>query len=292
MTGQGRYELDVEGGRLTAEIRSVNHRGLKIQMRTSEALSRFEPKIEGTLRSQIKRGSVTVVVRWAREATALSPAKKSLIEAYARELLDLKAKLGVPTVTVDLTRLALSPELSGDTISDDADLIAWEDVEKVLSGALIDFSKMRQVEGQNMASALRQDLAKIAGAVDEIHPIVPQVIKAHAAKLESRIQEVLQKRGLSVESIDLIREVQLFVDRSDVSEEIVRLQSHIELFKTTMAILDGQAAVGRKLDFVIQEMLRETNTIGSKSSHAEISTHVVEIKCAIERMRELVQNLE
>lgn len=140
-----------------------------------------------------------------------------------------------------------------------------------------------------MATQLRLDAALISEHLSNISELAPSVVTQHRERLEGRINKLLEQRGLEVTQLDLLREVQLFADRCDISEEITRLSSHLQMFSDT---LGGSDASGRKLDFIIQEMFRETNTIGSKASDAQIAALVVEIKCGLERMRELVQNLE
>ena len=157
-----------------------------------------------------------------------------------------------------------------------------------------------------MAASLRADCDVIRQHVDQIAELGPRSVDTYQKRLETKIQRVLAQHEIEVPMIDLLREVQIYADRVDYSEEITRLGSHLQLFEQTLcgsasgsnqATGNGETAgdpepSGRKLEFIVQEMLRETNTIGSKASQTEISGHVVEIKCAIERMRELVQNLE
>ncbi len=151
-----------------------------------------------------------------------------------------------------------------------------------------------------MAETLLGDCETIGGHVRAIETLAPQAAESYRVRLQAKVQRVLAEHDAEVNPVDLLREVQVYADKADVSEEITRLDSHLKLFQ---AVLRGESPdgdresgrdepVGRKLDFIIQEMFRETNTIGSKSAHAEVSAIVVEIKCAIERMRELVQNLE
>ena len=138
------------------------------------------------------------------------------------------------------------------------------------------------------------DCAIVAERLGRVREIAPRAVESYRSRLELKIQRVLEEHDQQVQTVDLLREVQIYADRVDISEEITRLDSHLQMFDD---VLGGKEAelrepMGRKLDFILQEMFRETNTIGSKAADAEISSHVVEIKCAIERMRELVQNLE
>ena len=140
-----------------------------------------------------------------------------------------------------------------------------------------------------MGADLHANCGSIAGALEQVARRAPLVAESYQRRLAERVGKLLADYGVGLQPADLVREVALFADRSDISEEIVRLRSHLEQFDSIAASEDGS---GRKLEFVIQEMLRETNTIGSKANDAEISKHVVEIKTAIERMREMIQNIE
>jgi uncharacterized protein (TIGR00255 family) len=148
---------------------------------------------------------------------------------------------------------------------------------------------MRQEEGAAMAADLTANARAIAAELSAVERRAPQVVEAYRARLLDRLKGLLADLGVQIQPADVVREVGIFAERSDISEEIVRLKSHLEQFATVMAERDSQ---GRKLDFVIQEMFRETNTIGSKANDAEIARHVIEMKTAIERMREMIQNVE
>ena len=141
---------------------------------------------------------------------------------------------------------------------------------------------------------LRSECEQIRGRVTEIEGLAPRAIEVYRTRLETKIRRALTEHDLQIEPVDLLKEIQIYADRSDISEEITRLTSHLQLFLEVLLGSGNGASepTGRKLDFIIQEMFRETNTIGSKGADAEIAAQVVEIKCAIERMRELVQNLE
>jgi uncharacterized protein (TIGR00255 family) len=165
----------------------------------------------------------------------------------------------------------------------------WPLVNEATLIAIDNIDQMRAAEGATMAAVLRDELRSIAGHRDLIAGLAPNVVQQYRDRIESRVQRFIEGRGIEVTQLDLLREVQLFADRADISEELTRLASHLTMFEETMT---NTEAAGRKLDFIIQEMFRETNTIGSKAGDARIAASVVEIKCSIERMRELVQNIE
>ncbi|WP_338020186.1 YicC/YloC family endoribonuclease [Rhodopirellula sp. P2] len=320
MTGQGRGETSGSAGSVVTEIRSVNNRGLKIILRTSDLVSEFEPKIESLVRQHLHRGSVTVQVRFTPPPGADLPRiNTEAVRSYAEQLAQVADSLAmgdaVTSTNIDLAHLMQMPGVlespsatsQGQSEDTEASIAKWVLIQESVGSALDRFKQMRSDEAIAMAESIEQDMTLIQTRCEEIAKRSPQVVARYQERLRERIEKALADNGLSVgDPVDLIREVQLFADRSDISEELTRLGSHLGLMR---AVLVGDSdsdaanatagdsasrgeAVGRKLDFIIQELNRETNTIGSKAGDAEIAEHVVEIKCAIERMRELVQNLE
>jgi uncharacterized protein (TIGR00255 family) len=167
--------------------------------------------------------------------------------------------------------------------------LQWPKIEAVVAAALAHLGQMRVDEGRRMAVDLMANARAIAAELSKVEARAPAVVDAYRGRLTERLNKLLAEVGVQSQPADIVREVALFAERTDVSEEIVRLKSHLEEFNSVMAAEESQ---GRKLDFLIQEMFRETNTIGSKANDAEIARHVIEIKTAIERMREMVQNVE
>jgi uncharacterized protein (TIGR00255 family) len=165
----------------------------------------------------------------------------------------------------------------------------WPVIEEALRDALDHLQQMRAREGEAMAADMLANHAVIVAEVDAIQGRAPVVVEAYAQRLRDRLNALLAEHEVRVEPADIVREVGIFAERSDIAEEIVRLRSHLEQFDQIMRSGDS---VGRKLEFITQEMFRETNTIGSKANDADIARHVVEIKAAIERMREMIQNVE
>lgn len=297
MTGQGHAEREDSLGMVSAEVRTVNHRGFKCSFRTPDGLGWVEARLEKLARSRIHRGAVYLTIRWQRPPGGGLPAiDHAALEKYYRELAKVRDALGEP-VSIDLTRLA---ELPGVVVQSTEDWREhegiWDVVRGTVEDAIDNLNEMRRDEGRAMRRTLVDECVAIRRRLDEVIRLAPQTLEAYQTRLEGKVRRVLEQNGLEVPTVDLLREIQLYADRSDISEETTRLASHLQMFESILGG-DGDGdttpeAAGRKLDFVIQEMFRETNTIGSKASHAEISSHVVEIKCAIERMRELVQNLE
>ena len=165
----------------------------------------------------------------------------------------------------------------------------WPLIESVLQEALAHLGRMRIEEGRTMAADLTANARAIAAELAAVERRAPEVVDAYRSRLGERLNKLLGELGVQVQPADIVREVGIFAERSDVAEEIVRLKSHLEQFDTVMATDESS---GRKLEFLTQEMFRETNTIGSKANDAEIARHVIEMKSAIERMREMIQNVE
>ncbi len=297
MTGQGHAERSGPLGTMAAEVRTVNNRGFKCSPRTSDSLSSLESQIEALARTLIRRGSVHLSVSWKRPPGEYSSSlDTSVLESYYRQLVAVQAAVGESS-PINLASLVTLPGVLVTTREDRRDdKQLWEFVSATVVAAIENLNEMRGMEGAAMAQSLQQDCGLIRQALAAIVELAPRVVDNYRSRLQGKIERTLADHNIEVGSLDLLREVQIYADRADISEEITRLTSHLNMF---LAVLSGENAgsgerepAGRKLDFVIQEMFRETNTIGSKASDAEISSHVVEIKCGIERMRELVQNLE
>lgn len=290
MTGFGdaRYQAD----RLTAtvEVRAVNNRYLKVTTKCAEAYSPLEPDIEKLVRETINRGTVNVSIRVDRlqrpEDFVLNPtALKSYwgqLQTTARELhaappSDLGNLLVLPGVVDENTTRSVDSQ--GD----------WEIIRKLLSDALQRLQVFRVDEGRSMERDLAANAQIIADKLQEVAVLAPQVVSEFRAKMLDRVRQLLKDSGVTVAESDLIREVSIFSDRSDINEEITRLKSHLEQFQ---AFLREPTSTGRKLDFLSQEMFREVNTIGSKANNVAIAHCVVEMKAAVEKMREVLQNVE
>ncbi|MEM1224512.1 MAG: YicC/YloC family endoribonuclease [Planctomycetota bacterium] len=292
MTGQGRGESSSESGGCICEIRSVNHRGLKITIRLSDRLSSLESKIERLVRKRLRRGSVSVNVHWSSIGSEVAESMNvSALTEVASRLAKVAQSNGLEAQIDMATLLTLPGMIASTPTSKHAEAI-WPIAEASICEALDRFQTMRSEEAETMALALNSDLAQIESRLNRISSLAPRVLTRYQDRLTAKIAATMQQHQLPESPIDVLREVQVFADRGDISEEITRLGSHIQMFGRVLRGEGESGAVGRKLDFIIQEMFRETNTIGSKAGDSDIAAEVVEIKCAIERMRELVQNLE
>ncbi len=297
MTGQGHASQQSEVGTISVEVRTVNNRGFKCVLRTSDALSTMEGRIESLVRKLIRRGSVYLSASWHRPPSeALPRINVDVLQAYYQQLQQTQSAIG-GKASIDLSALITLPGVivtAPERQHEDGPL--WELVQNTMLQAIDNLNEMRAAEGANMSATLRTECNQVRDRVAKIAEMAPRTIDAYRSRLETKIQRALVENALNVETVDLLRELQIYADRADISEEITRLSSHLDIFLDALSgsatASGGPEPAGRKLDFIIQEMFRETNTIGSKAADAEISGQVVEIKCAIERMRELVQNLE
>ena len=293
MTGFGEARWEGAGLALSVEVRTVNNRYLKVSVRGSEPYPMLEPELEKLVRKFVRRGTVTIHVRCDR----LGRGSDFVLNAVAlRSYLDqIRAVCdqvgGVPASALVGQVLALpgvAPEPGGVSGRPPADELA--DVERTLEAALGRLQAMRQQEGRAMADellALRQTICEHLG---RIRDQVPTVVENYRLRLRDRVGQALAEHNITLRPEDLIREVAVFAERSDVAEEVTRLSSHLDQFETIVRTEDD--GPGRKLEFLVQEMGRETNTIGSKAGDVGVSRQVVEIKAALEKVRELVQNVE
>jgi uncharacterized protein (TIGR00255 family) len=290
MTGHGEAHVERDGTAVSVEVRTLNSRYFKLTVRAGERDATLEPRVESMVRKSIRRGTVQVTVRMDRAAAAddyqlngavligyRNQLEQLFDQLHAPESIRLESLLALPGVISENTRAATTV---------DAD---WPHVEQVLNQALRNLDAMRIEEGKAMQTDLVENCGAISRELEAITTRAPLVVEAYRSRLTERVNKILAEYEVRLEPADVIREVGLFAERSDISEELVRLRSHVDQF---LSVVQLPQSSGRKLDFLTQEMFREANTIGSKANDAEIARHVVEIKAAIERMREMIQNVE
>ena len=288
MTGYGDGRHESNGTTVAVEIRSVNSRYLKASVRGLDSAA-FESKVESLIRKHIHRGTVNVTVRLTRTA---SPddyrINRDVVKALQTQLASLCN--GTNFSNIDLgTLIQLPGVVEGPETAAAVNEEDWGCIEPAVMAAIASLEKMRSSEGAAMAKDFTTNLAAIAERVESINARAPEVIKGYQSRITERINGLLEEFDVSITGTDVAREVGMFAERVDISEEIVRLRSHLEQFGT---IAGEKESAGRKLEFLIQEIFRETNTIGSKANDSQIAMEVVEIKTHIERMREMVQNVE
>jgi uncharacterized protein (TIGR00255 family) len=288
MTGFGAAASEARGASLRVEVRSVNHRHLAVKLRLPEAMAALEPEVEERVRAHCERGTVSVHLALERSDGA-APARvdHELARRYARELATLSGELGLPA-TLSLDTLVTLPGVLSDSVAaaDQDQLRAT--VLELVDEALARMLAMRAAEGAALAADLRKNAEVLARLAARIHKRMPSIVRGHRAALAKRVQALLGAKA-PVSSADLAREIALQADRLDVSEELARLASHLDQLETFVA---KGGRIGRQLDFLVQEIYREVNTIGAKCSDATVAHWVVEAKTHVERLREQVQNVE
>lgn len=289
MTGFGRGEASGYGYHFTVELKAVNHRFFEAAIRMPRNLNLLEERIRKILQGKIQRGrlDVYVNVKETEEKKRLVKVDKDLALSYDKTLKELARALEAPYET-DIYRLAALPEvLLVEDPETDLELL-WEPLSKAVSEALNGFVQMRQIEGEKLAKDLLQRVHIIEEEKNKIAGFSDTVVTDYQNRLRERIQVLLGDSQI-LDEARLATEVALFADRVSITEELVRLQSHLDQCRHA---LQSYEPVGRKLDFLVQEMNREINTIGSKANNLDITQRVVQIKSELEKIREQVQNLE
>lgn len=301
MTGFGQAATASGGVHHAVELRSLNHRFFKCQARLPDALAGLEPELEAALRKRFARGSFSVAVRFtATQACALHRVNETALQAYLAHAEVLRSHLGerADAASVDLAALLALPGVIEEAHAGSEALDAARPVLlRLVHEAADRLDRMRADEGRAVAEDLLQHRAAMLIEVEAAAATAAGATDRYHQRLTARVAELLAKAELPSSGVpclepgDLAREVALFADRSDVSEELARLRGHLEQFKEVVGRDAGEPA-GRTLDFLSQEMLREVNTLGSKSADAEISRRVVNLKTLIDRIKEQVQNVE
>jgi uncharacterized protein (TIGR00255 family) len=290
MTGYGSAEQADGGIAYALELRSLNNRYFKLSTKLPESLQFLEPEVEAMLRAKLGRGSVTYVLRIRNQsATAAYDINKAALANYVRSICQTTTPEGVQA-SVDLAALAALPGVCQPPQQDEAFQEQQRRIVRELTAEAVDqLLEMRRAEGRALAGDLRTHCQSVRGYLEVIAQRAPNVISDYQERLKARVQSLLAEARLELEADTLAREVAIFADRCDVSEEVARLRSHLDQFDQ---VCSANEHAGRKLDFLVQEMLREANTIGSKSNDAAIARAVIETKAAIDRLKEQIQNVE
>lgn len=293
MTGHGAARGQSDALNITAEVRSVNNRYLKLTIRAPEPFHLMEAEFERVARRFVRRGTILIQLRIDRPSAAQDfPINEVALRSYVEQVRTVCRSL-TPPLNADqllgqvlaLPGVAPEPGSRAKAMEDE-----WPTVERVVVEAFEKLQAFRKSEGGRMAQELLGYRADVATRLAAVRTQVPKSVAALRDRLLERVKALLADAGATVSATDLIREVAIGAERSDVAEEVMRLGSHLEQFE--QIVRTESDAPGRKLEFVVQEMGRETNTIGSKANDVEISKQVVEIKATLEKVRELVQNVE
>ena len=288
MTGFGSARFEAAGIRFVFEVRSVNQRHMDVRVRLPRRLAALEPRMIQQVQTAVSRGKidVTVATETGAEAPLNLQLNKPLAEQYHAILIDLAERFGIKE-PIRLESFVVLPDVVF-WKEPDADLeVFWAEATSALALALADFTAMREVEGRALADDLEARIIRIAKELETVQRRLAGAVEQIRAGLREKVKALLE--GAEPDPWRMEQEILFYAERMDVSEEITRLQSHLAQFRT---IMGSDGPVGRKLDFLVQEMMREINTIGSKANHAETSHRIVEIKAELERIREQVQNVE
>ncbi|MBX3444508.1 MAG: YicC family protein [Planctomyces sp.] len=289
MTGFGDARRQDDRLQVSAEIRSVNNRHLKITVRCPEAALGVENEVERLVRQSVGRGTVNVNLRIVRlDSGGTSRINRDRLIGYWNEFNQVARDLHLPAPT-DMGAFLELPGVISESNEPLVDSEHWPLVEAVVRDCLSQLGSFRQREGRAMRDEMAGLLAALQARTAVVSERASQVVVEYRDKLKQRVTELLRESEVIVGDADLIREVSLFADRCDVTEELARLRSHIEQFQR---LLDATPSSGRQLEFLCQELVRELNTIGSKANDIAIAHAVVEGKAAVEKIREIVQNVE
>ncbi len=290
MTGYGEAQRIDDGVAYALEIKSLNNRYLKTSIKLPEHLAVFESEVEKLLRERLDRGTITYVLRVRdNRAEAAQEINAAALKSYVSQI---EKSIGVmqASMQIDLAALvALPGVVQPPEISESQRESQWKVLADLTEVAIKHLVAMREIEGE----AIREDLLKQCRQIREDLAIIaeraPLVVQEYHQRLLNRTNELISQSRLQLELDDLRREVAVYAERCDVNEEIARLTTHLEQFGR---LCDSNEKTGRKLDFLAQEMLRETNTIGSKANDSTIAHRIIDIKGAIDRLKEQVQNVE
>ena len=305
MTGFGAAVCKEDRLSVSVELKTVNNRHFKLSLKLTEGYSAFEQRIESLLRNVIERGTLNANIRiTCTKDDAGYQINTSVLLSYMKQFADTFATLDDSVKTVyGSIGTRFSPDrfvmLPGVIIMDNEhdehknDKV-WFLLEQTLREALNALQTMRKTEGDAMEKDLTANVELLRREIGHIAALAPRVAPLYQQKLKERIERAMEGQNLALGGVllgdaDFVRELAVYADRCDISEELVRFQSHLEQFTSA---IQSRESIGRKLDFLTQELFREVNTIGSKANDADITKHVVEIKTIIERLREMVQNVE
>jgi uncharacterized protein (TIGR00255 family) len=286
MTGFGSGDFAALGGKVTVEIRAVNHRFLDVRTRMPRELLDLQPLVEHLAREKLGRGRFDVAVRLDGASSSASVLDRARAKAVLAELRALRDDIA-PGQDVPFWMIAQVPDVFVSPLARDYETLKQATL-TAFERAVVALDEMRRTEGEILGRDLAGRLDRIGALVDDVRAKSPGLVECHRKRLAERAERIRSSLEMAVDPGRLEQEIALFADRIDTTEELLRLTSHVAQFR---ALLGGDG-VGRKLDFLLQEMARETNTVGAKTPDAPVAHLVVELKAEISRMREQVQNVE
>ena len=287
MTGFGRSRKEHESREYMVEIKSVNNRYSDVSIKIPRNISSLEEKVKKQIASAISRGKVDVFISFTNNSEKGKSLKinSELAKKYIEELRSLAKEEIIDNIGI--MEVAKLPEVLNIKLEEDDEDIIWNELKVCVQDAINTFIAMREIEGERIKQDLEQRINKISEKIDEINNISTGLVEEYIVKLEKRINEILKNNV--VDEARLAQEIVIYSDKCSIEEEITRLKSHIMQF---LNLIEENIPVGKKLDFLVQEMNRETNTIASKANSLNITNLVVDIKTEIENIREQIQNIE
>jgi uncharacterized protein (TIGR00255 family) len=294
MTGFGEASCEADGVHYAVELRSLNNRYFKAIIRLPDEIAGLEPEMDSLLRKRLTRGTVTLnVAMRLREASLGYQVNQAMLASYLSGLRQMQVDDDQLTASssIDLASLLNLPGVIQPPISSEMVETTRPIITRLVGEACEKMIAMRQREGQGLVEDLMAHRQVIADALEQIIERAPMVIEEYHKRLRTRVEEMLNRAQLQVDQVDLVKEVAVFAERSDISEELQRTRAHLEQFEQIVNHNENEPA-GRTLDFLAQELLREANTVASKSNDAQISRLIVQVKGAIDRIKEQVQNVE
>ena len=288
MTGFGKSKLEINGRLYNIDIKSVNHRYCDINVKLPKCISSYEGDIKKFISANVTRGKIDVFVEFSNYTNEGKDViiNKDLAKIYIKQLKELSKEEQLND-NINITEISKMPDVLQLKMSEDENDVILNELIQCLSNAVDNFIKMRQTEGEKIKEDLCQRINNIKSMVNHISENTTGLIEEYVVKLRERIKEILKND--IIDETRLAQETVIFADKCSIQEELTRLNSHIQQFEN---LLQKEGAIGKKLDFIIQEMNRESNTIASKSVKLEITNLVIEIKIELEDIREQVQNIE
>ena len=288
MTGFGRAKIEHEGREYNVEIKSVNHKYSDVSIKIPRQISYLEEKVRKEILSKVSRGKIDVFITlqdYSEKGKSIK-INKELAKIYISQLRELAEETGI-TANIDVIDISKFPEVLNISNEENEETY-WDELKGVLDTALDNFVSMREMEGSKICDDLKVRMERIKEKVSKISSYSAGLVDEYIVKLNARVKELMNTDV--IDENRLAQEIVIFSDKSSIQEELTRLDSHISQFLNLLS--SGSSPVGKKLDFIIQEMNREVNTIGSKANSTNISECVIELKTEIEDVREQIQNIE
>lgn len=289
MTGYGRSEKENEFQKIVVEMKGVNHRYCDISIKMPKKMNMFEEKMKKLIKKKINRGRIEVFLFLDEQKGDDFTVKPnfSVLDQYANALNDIKGKYDIDR-DFDLNLLTRFQDAFTVEYKEVDEEEVWKLLESVMNESLDSLLDMRKVEGQKLYEDIVSRTDTVKGIIIELEKRAPEIVEIHKNKMRERIEELLHD-NIELDEVRLAQEVAYFSDKTNITEELVRLDSHLDQLKH---IFEEKNSIGRKLDFLLQEINREINTIGSKSPDVDISNFVIEMKSEFEKVREQIQNIE